>query len=168
MPKYIFNSIDEIKEFVGLLKGARGGKTKADDGETGSTVDVGNLPGNGQAPPPLMPTTQQLQAATGMNGAAPAVAATVGQSAVAGAFPGGGPMPGADPAAAALVQRIAVRVDGAITSGQPAESITQWLRNACGQVDANAAQADLATLKAVYLPKMPPATLEAMAKQMNA
>lgn len=162
-----FDSIDEVKEFVKQLKGTRGGKDK-DDGETGTTVTTGNLPGNGQAPAPLMPTAQQLQAATGANGAAPGGVATVGQSAVAGAFPGGGPVPGVDPAAAALVQRIATRVDGAIQSGQPAESITQWLRNACGQVDANAAQADLATLKTVYLFKMPPATLEAMAKQMNA
>lgn len=161
--RFSFDSVDEIRNFVKTeLKAKRGG-TAADDGETGGAI-AGNMPGNGQAPAPQMPSAQQLQQATAGAGVA---GGSVGMSAAPGAFPGGG-MPTIDPAVAGLVQRIIARADAAVVAGQPAAGIEQWFRNACATADPNAANADLATLKAAYLPKIPIATLDAMAKQMGA
>jgi len=156
-----FGDWEELEAFRTSGKKTRAKGAKDDDGETGG-ANVGNIPGNGQAPAPQMPSGAQLQAAAGGAGA--------GLSAAPGAFPGGGmaPVMGGDPAVAALVQRISVRVDGAIASGQPAEGVTQWLRNACVQIDSAAGQADLNTLKTVYLFKLPVASLDAMAKTMGA
>lgn len=107
--KLCFDSIEEVKDFVGSLKGTRGGKGgKGDETEMPSVT--------GQAPAPLMPQAQftppgQQQQPTG---------------------------PFGDPAVTALAGRIAARIDSAIASGQPADQALAWFRGQCG-AEASAA-----------------------------
>jgi hypothetical protein len=140
--KLCFDSIEEVKAFVGSLKGTRGGK-KGDDDEPQT--------GTQTAPAPLMPPANPPSAFT------PA-AFTPPQ----GGFPG---QPAGDPAVAALVQRINTRIDSAIASGQPADSVLGWFRGQCG---AEASAATMDQIKTVFLPKMAVPGLENIAKLMNA
>lgn len=132
-----FDSVEEVRNFVKEeLKGARrGGK---DDNE----ADTGN-----KAPAPLAPPIGQ----TFNPGGAPA------------AFnPSGSAVP---PEVTALVNRIIVRIDGALASGQPAQAMLDWFRGQCGP---EAAQATMDQIKQVLLPKAAVPTLENIAKLMNA
>lgn len=140
-----FNSIEELRDFVkSHLKGTRGGKN-TDDGDT-------NPAGTGGAPAPLQPPQQQpsFQPPTGFPGAGNMV-------------PGGATEAAA--ATMAIVARINARIDGAIASGQPADAVLTWFR---GQAGAEAANATMDQIKQNFLPKLPMATLENIAKLMNA
>jgi hypothetical protein len=140
-----FDSIEEVREFVKGLKGTRGGK--AGDGEDGAT---------GQAPQPLAPPAG---GAAGFPGAGAAAFTPPG-----GGFPAGG-APTVAPEVAGLVQRISVRIDGAIASGQPADAARAWLAGQCGP---ETAAYTLDQLKTVAMPKLTVAALENIAKMMNA
>jgi hypothetical protein len=139
--KLCFDSIDEVKEFVAQLKGARGKKGEADD-----------PPAGGQAPPPLQPPTGGQTAFNPNTFTPPA----------GGAFPAA---TGPAPEVVALVQRISTRIDGALASGQPADQVLQWFRGQCGP---EAAAFTMDQIKTVALPKMAVPGLENIAKLMNA
>lgn len=143
-----FDSIEEVKEFVTQLKGTRGKKGDGDEATTGG------------APAPIQPPAGGV---AGFPGAGGATFAPPGGGAAPGAFPA--PGAGPSPEVAAIVQRINVRLDGAIAAGQPAEQATAWLRGQCGPEAANAT---LDQLKTVFLPKAAMPTLENIAKLMNA
>lgn len=130
---------DSEDEFKARIKNPRGGKADKED-EASVT---------GQAPAPIMPQPQftppgQQQQPAGGN----PFAATAG-----------------DPAVAALVGRIAARIDSAIASGQPADQALAWFRGQCG---AEASAATMEQIKSIFLPKMAVAGLENIAKLMNA
>jgi len=146
--KLCFDSIEEVKVFVASLKGTRGKKGEGDDGDTGA-AQVGQ-----QAPAPLMPAAGGQQQPSAFQPAAFAPSQ--------GGFLGA---PVADPAVAGLVQRIVVRIDGAIASGQPADAVLTWFRGQCG---AEAAGATMDQIKTVFLPKLAVPGLENIAKLMNA
>jgi len=153
-----FDSIEEIKDFVGQLKGTRGGKNKGDDGDAPAA-------GQGGAPAPLQPPQGGQQ--TGFN-----PNANAGFNPNAGAAPQGGFNPGGAPNTAgpapevqAIVARIVTRIDGAIQSGQPADQVLNWFRGQCG---AEAANATLDQIKGTFLYKCAMPTLEQIAKLMNA
>lgn len=151
--KLCFDNIDEVKAFVGSLKGTRGKKGE-DDGS-----DLPNTTAGMTAPAPLAPPQQQPQPFTPT--AAPPAAFTPPQG-----FPGataGSPV--GDPVIAGLVQRIAARVDSAIASGQPADAVLNWFRGQCGG-EASAATMD--QIKTVFLPRLAVPGLENIAKLMNA
>lgn len=145
--KLCFDSIAEVREFVAALKGTRGKKGEGDD-------DGGNTAANA-APAPLMPPQGQ----PGSPGPGASAAFTPPQQA---GFPGA---PSIDPAVAGLVQRIATRIDGAIQSGQPADTVLTWFRGQCGNEAANAT---MDQIKQIFLPKLTVPTLENIAKLMNA
>ena len=141
--KLCFDSIEEVKDFVGALKGTRGKKGEGDD----------TPPPAHQAPAPLMPP--QGQPLTFAPTPQPQFQAPT-------AFPA---PPAVDPAIAALVTRINAKIDGAIASGQPADSVLNWFRGQCG---AEAANASMDQIKTVFLPRAAVPTLENIAKLMNA
>jgi len=147
--KLEFDSIEEIQDFVKKLKGTRGGKEKPDELEQ-------QLPA--AAPAPLAPPTGGQTAFAPL--AAGATAAAAGPFAAAANGPA--------PEVVALVQRIAVRIDGAIASGQPADQALGWFRGECQKAGLDAANATMDQIKAVFLPKMPVPALESIAKLMNA
>lgn len=138
--KLCFDSIEEVKDFVGSLKGTRG--KKGDDAEPQAA---------NQAPAPLQPPAQQQPA--------------FNPPAQVAGFPGAGAAPGTDPAVHALVERIVKRIDGAIASGQPADAVLTWFRGQCG---AEAANATMDQIKQSFLPKLAAPALENIAKLMNA
>lgn len=145
-----FNSIEEVREFIKSLKGTRGGK--GGDGED-------NPAGTGGAPAPQQPP----QGSTGAPSfQAPQQQQPSFQAPAGGGFPG---QPTGDPATAALVQRINTRIDGAIASGQPADTVLGWFRSQAG---VGAENATMDQIKNNFLPKMAVPTLENIAKLMNA
>ena len=141
--KLEFDSIEEVKEFVTKLKGTRGGKADKDDDAPGS------------APTPLAPPISS----------APSFAPPAAGAAVAVAGPFAPAATGPAPEVLALVNRIVVRLDGAIASGQPADQALTWLRGQCGPEAANAT---MDQVKTVFLPKAPVPVLENIAKLMAA
>lgn len=146
--KLCFDSIEEVKEFVGNLKGKRGPKGESDEQPAGTQTAPAPLrpPQGGNVPafsPTTQPTFQPPQ----------------------GGFPGG---PVIDPAIANLVQRIGVRIDGAIASGQAADTVLKWFREQCAPVDSSATNASLDQIKHVFLAKLTLPSLEQIAKLMNA
>ena len=153
--KLCFDSIEEVKEFVASLKGTRGKKGEADEGAA---------PGN--APAPLQPPAGGV--AQGFNPGGMATtqfAPPVGGVAQAGgAFPAAA-APTVAPEIAALVQRIIVKLDAAIASGQPADAALNWLKSQCGPDTANYT---MDQIKQQALPKLAQPVLENMAKLMAA
>lgn len=145
----IFDSLEELKAFMTNLKGTRGGKNAPADDE--GSAQQGGV---NQAPAPLMPPQG--------GGAAFVQSAPAAFTAPVNAFPG---QPAADPVAAGLVQRIVARIDGAIASGQPADTVLAWFRGQCG---AEAAAATMDQIKTIFLPKLAVPGLEQIAKLMNA
>jgi hypothetical protein len=141
--KLEFNSVEEVKEFVAQLKGTRGKKGDG-DGEAN------------QAPPPVMPPT----------GGAPAFQ---GPGATQGfAPPAASPFPaatGGDPAIAALVHRIGVGIDTQLARGSDPNNALTWFRQQCGP---EAAAATMDQIKTVFLPRLPIAALENIAKLTGA
>jgi hypothetical protein len=137
--KLEFSSVEEVKEFVGQLKGKRGPK----GGDDENTVEAA------RAPTPVMPP-------------APAQGFAPQQS--FGGFPGAG-MHAVAPEVATLVQRISVKIDAAIASGQSTDSALNWFRQRCGP---EAAAATLDQIKTVYLAKLSIPHLEETAKLMRA
>lgn len=145
-----FDSIEEVREFMKSLKGTRGSK--------GDTADeAGAQPGN--APAPQMPQP----GAQGFPGAGP-FAPPAGGAAQGGGFPVAG-APVTPPEVTALINRIDVRIAGAIASGQPAETARQWLSQQCGP---DTAAYTLDQLKTSAMPKLSVPVLENIAKLMNA
>lgn len=148
MPEFKFFSIEEVKEFVGNLKGARGGKADKGEAETGTATAT-----TGGAPVPMgIPDASQQ-----------------------GGFPGAGtdfPGPGAQgfpagpsPEVQALVQRIVTKTDAALQAGQPADQALAWFRSQCG---AEAANATLDQIKTVFLQKLQVPQLTQMAQLLAA
>jgi hypothetical protein len=148
-----FFSIDEVKDFVKQLKGTRGGKGGSDDDSTAGAT--------GQAPAPLMPGQGGPGGPTFQQ---PAFNPQPGPGAGGAGFPGN-PSVGVDAATAAIVGRIVAKIDGAIASGQPADAVLTWFRGQCG---AEAANATMDQIKQTFLYKLPMASLENIAKLMNA
>jgi hypothetical protein len=140
--KLEFNSIEEVKEFVAQLKGARG---KKGDGD-------GEVP---QAPAPVMPPTQ--------TGAFQGPSAAQGFAPVANPFPAA--TGGDTPATAALVHRIGVGIDTQLARGSDPNNALTWFRQQCGP-EASAATMD--QIKTVFLPRLPIAALENIAKLTGA
>ena len=143
--KLCFDSIEEVKEFVGSLKGTRGKKGDADDGAAVAHA----------APAPMMPPGQ------GQPAFAPPPAATGFPTAPA---PFGAAVTHA-PEVVALVARIGAKLDSALASGQPADAALAWFRQRCGP---EAAGATIDQIKMVYLAKLSVANLEETAKLMGA
>ncbi len=153
--KLCFDSIEEVKEFVGNLKGTRGGR-KGEPDEAGEGKS---------APAPMLPPTgtggQAGFPGAGSTGFAP----PAGGATQAGAGPFAPGAPAVAPEVAALVTRISTRIEGAVASGQPADAVLQWFRGQCG---AEAANATIEQIKTVFLPKLALPALENIAKLMNA
>ena len=144
--KLCFDSIEEVKEFVGGLKGTRGKKGDADDGAAvAHAVPAPMMPPPGQGQPVFAPPPP----ATGF----PAAPAPFG-AAVTHA-----------PEMVALVARIGTKLDSALASGQPADAALAWFRQRCGP---EAAMATIDQIKTVYLAKLSVANLEETAKLMGA
>ena len=140
--KLEFNSIEEVKEFVAQLKGTRGKKGDG-DGEAGP-----------QAPAPAMP---------------PAAPAFQGPGAAHGfVAPAANPFPPAgtsEPHIAALVHRIGVGIDAQLARGSDPNNALTWFRQQCGP---EAAAATMDQIKTVFLPRLPHAALENIAKLTGA
>jgi hypothetical protein len=141
--KLEFNSIEEVKEFVAQLKGTRGKKGDG-DGEAGP-----------QAPTPVMPPAGGAAAFQGPS-------AAQGFAPVANPFP---PATGGDPAIAALVHRIGVGIDTQLARGSDPNNALTWFRQQCGP---EAAAATMEQIKTVFLPRLPMAALENIAKLTGA
>ena len=151
--KLEFESIEEVKDFVTKLKGTRGGKADKDEAE-GQTGHI-------NAPSPLQPPQGS---ATGFSAFAPPAQAA---APAATGFPAAGaPQPA--PEVVALALRIGNRTDAVIAQGQNAEQAVGWLRSQCATAGLDASAATLNDIKAVFLPKMPPAALENIAKLIGA
>ncbi len=147
--KLCFDSIEEVKEFVGSLKGTRGkGKGEADDGPAAGQA--------AHAPAPIMPPV----------GGAPAqFAPPAAGFAAPNPFGAQGGTPGVVSEVAALVQRINAKIDGALASGQPQDAALAWFRGQCGP---EAAAASMDQIKTVFLPRLTAPALENIAKLMGA
>jgi hypothetical protein len=63
-----------------------------------------------------------------------------------------------------LVSAILARIDGAISSGQPADAIVNWFRQ---QIGPEAASATLDQLKQILIPRMTEAQLKQIAPQLG-
>lgn len=143
----IFESIDEVRDFVSKLKGTRGGKNNAaDDDNAGPAV---------AAPAPLQPPAGGV-----MGGPAMAAPSFVPPQA---AFPGpaAAAAPSVPPEILALVGRVVAKIDGALASGQPADTVLNWFRSQCGPEAANAT---LDQIKTVFLAKLSQPALENIVK----
>ena len=137
-----FDSIEELKTFVkNELKGTRRGKGEEEPGDPP------------QAPAPIMPPTS---VPSQFHPSGFAEAPKSGFPGVASAI---------SPEVTALVQRINAKIDGALTSGQPADTVLNWFRQRCGP-DASAATLD--QIKTAFLPKLSIPHLEDTAKLMGA
>jgi hypothetical protein len=75
-------------------------------------------------------------------------------------FPGATAVPAVNP----LVPQIIAKLDGALTSGQNAEQITNWFRNLLGP---DAAAATLDQIKQVFIPRLPEPQLKQLAQQVG-
>jgi hypothetical protein len=74
-------------------------------------------------------------------------------------------MPAAAPAPIhPLAEAIIAKIDGAITSGQPADSIVTWFRQ---QIGPEAANATIDQLKQVFIPRMQEMQLKQIAPQLG-
>jgi hypothetical protein len=156
--KLCFDTVDELRAFVKEdLKTKKSGK--AGDGDEAAT---------GSAPSPAMPAVGgQIGAVAGFpsGGFAPQGA---GAGPTGAAFPAAG-APVMAPEVAALVQRITIRMDGAVQSGATkAEDMLTWFRGQCAGVDPSAANATLDQIKQVFLPKLSVPALDQIAKMMAA
>lgn len=146
----VFDTIDELRDFVKThLKTKRGGKDDEPDAGAGQ-------PATGNAPQPLMPAQQH----TGFNGPTGGFAPPNGSGP---SFPSAAP--GVDPAIATLVARVNARIDASVASGQNVDNMLNWFR---GQSGPEAANATLDQIKQNFMHKLPMATLENIAKSMNA
>lgn len=153
----IFESIDEVRDFVTKLKGTRGGKNSGSDEADTNTAGTAT----GQAPAPLQPPQGGPSFAPPGN-AAPAFTAP--------SFPGGSPLPTAAPEVAALVGRISARMDAIIASGQTkADDMLGWFRAQCVQNGfPEAGGATLDQIKGSWLAKLPQPSLDVIAKTIAA
>ena len=148
----IFDSIDEVHDFVSKLKKTRGGK--GGDAEAGE-----GQPATGQAPAPIMPQTTQTFNPNPAGGSFPGAG---------GGFPVTGAAAGPDPAIAAIIGRIKAKYDaGAAMSAESASQALAWLRGQCGNTPdlANMTPDQIWQFK---VPSLQMAQLENMAKLMNA
>lgn len=154
--KLCFESVEEVRTFVkDELKGARrGGK---DDGEANAGAGQANT---GGAPTPLSPPAGQL---SGLPGAGSTFTPP------GSGFPG---TAGPSPEIAALVNRLAARIDVVIQGNpaanvppQPADQVLNWFRTQCGPEAANAT---MDQIKQVLLPKASQPTLENIARLVGA
>ena len=152
-----FNSIEEIEAFMSRLKKTRGGKADPADAPEGATT--GQL-----APPPLQPP--QGGAGQGFPGGGQAGFAPPagGATQVAGAFPVQGAS--VSPEVQALVTAIVNKFDSSVAAGTANVDLAlPWFRSNCGP---EAATATIDQIKTIFLPKLPVASLQNIAKLMGA
>lgn len=145
----IFDSVEECVDFVkNKVKGTRGGRNSAADDDNGGATGA-------QAPAPLQPPAGGV-----MGGPAMAAPSFVPPQ---GAFPGPGAAtaPVVGPEIMALVGRVVAKIDGALASGQPADTVLNWFRGQCGP---EAASATLDQIKTVFLAKLSQPALENIVK----
>lgn len=148
--KLCFDSIEEVKAFVGELKGTRGGKKGQAEADE---------PTQQQAPTPLQPPGAQQfnpQQQMGQQFTPPA-----------GGFPGA-TVAQISPEVDALVKRIVPKIDGAIASGQPMDTVLGWFRSELTKNGLDAAASTLDHVKTVHLPKLSVPALTHIAQMMNA
>jgi hypothetical protein len=143
--KLEFNSIEEVKEFMAQLKGTRG-KRGDGDGETGPQPPALAMPPTGGA-------TAAFQGPSAAQGFAPPTASP---------FPA---TTGGDPTIAALVHRIGAGIDTQLARGSDPNNALMWFRQQCGP---EAAAATMEQIKTVFLPRLPMAALENIAKLTGA
>jgi hypothetical protein len=146
--KFEFNSIEELKEFVAQLKGTRGKKGDG-DGEANPSP---------QAPAPVMPPA----GAPAFQGAGATQGLAFTPPPAASPFPA---TAGGDPHITALVQRISAGIDTQLARGSDPNNALTWFRQQCGP---EAAAATMDQIKAVFLPRLPLAALENIAKLTGA
>lgn len=91
---------------------------------------------------------------------APSAAATQPQQ----GFPGGNSGAPAAAATSPLVTAILARIDGAISSGQPADNVVTWFRQ---QIGPEAANATLEQIKQIFVPRMTEQQLKQIAPQLG-
>jgi hypothetical protein len=149
-----FDSLEEFEAFRTSGKKTRSGKKGEGDDDT---------PATGSVPAPLMPPTGGQPQGFNPGGMQGFAAPGAGAGPTGGAFPAVGAQ--IAPEAAALVQRIVVKLDSAIASGQPADQALMWFRNQCGP---DAANYTMDQIKQHGLPKLQQTQLDAIAKMMNA
>jgi hypothetical protein len=139
---------DSEEEFKARIKNPRGGKS-SEDGDTGQA---------GTAPQPLMPP------AGGFTGPG-AQTGFPGGGAAPGGFPGSGAV-GIDPALQNVVNRVVTKLDASLAAGasNPEAALT-WFRSHFGP---EGSQATLDQIKTMFLPRLPVAKLEEIAKAMGA
>lgn len=156
MPKFTFDSVQEVRDFVkNDLKGARGAKL-ADD-----ATDQSNP---GQAPAPIMPPTGGMQAG-GFPGTGFAPQAG-GAGPMGAGFPALGAQTGPSPEIVALVSRIVTKCEAAVNSGvAKVDDMLGWFRSQCGP---GSEQATWDQIKTISLPRLTMPALENIAKAMNA
>lgn len=150
--KLTFDSIEEVKEFVISLKGTRGGK-KGDD-----TDEV-----KGNAPAPIQPPANQTLNTPGFLGSGGFAPPAGGATQAAAGFPAAA-APNSVQEAHPHVARIIAGIEKSLQGGTDVNNMLSWFRNQCG---AEAANATLDQIKAVFIPKQSPATLEHIVKLMG-
>lgn len=155
-----FDSIEEVREFVKGLKGTRGGKTDAEDGE--------------KAPAPAAPPAGGPATAfnPGQGGGPTGLAPPAGGATQAASGPFAAGATNVEPAIAALAALV-TRINAAIDreTGKPGADMSgalNWFKGECQKAGLDATNADMAQIKAHFLPKLPVPVLENIAKLMAA
>lgn len=147
--KLCFDSIDEVKAFVGELRGTRGGRKGASGDDPGP-----DAPSFSPAPAFNPPATRAPSGFTAHS--APPAGAPAGFPAVGAA--------GAAPAIHSLAKAIIDRTDAALTTGQPVEPILNWFKT---QLGPDAANATWDQMKTVHIPRLSEAQLKQIAPQFG-
>ena len=140
-----FDTWDEMEAFRTSGKKTR---TKKEEAEEQAAAPQGGQP--------VMPTNFAPAAP-----AAPAMGFTPPATAMQG-FPGATPQ--AAPQVHPLVGQIIAKLDGALSTGQSVDMMTNWFRNLLG---ADAAQATLDQIKQVFIPRLPEPQLKQLAMQVG-
>ena len=155
-----FDSMDDFEAFRVSGRAKRTKKEEAAD-EAPVVTPAFNQVATGalNVPAPLQPPAE----APAFN--PPGLAPPAPFAALASAFPAAAAAPAVDPAVAALVGKITAKRDSAFSSGaSSADGALGWFREQCGP---EAAQATMAQIDQVFLPKMPPDRLAQLAKWMG-
>lgn len=145
----------QVADYVANVKKKRGGKEETEGAAIGGQA----------APAPLMPPPNGGPAFAGPGAAAGFAPPAAGAAPTGMAFPAAG-APQVAPEVAALVQRIAAKVDSVVQSGQTdVGQMLTWFRNQCGP---EAAAATLDQIKANFLHRLSVPALDGIAKMMAA
>ena len=170
MPKFIFESLDEVAEFYD--------EYLANEGDAGTAGAAAPTTGRRRRGPNKAKTADAGAGQVGTGGAAttqtpafqpPPTGPTPSAQPQAG-FPGAAPtvqgFPGAttgQPTAHPLVAQIAAKVDAQLQTGAPMDPIVAWFRTAL----PGSEQANWEQMKASFLPQAQLATLMQIATQLG-